>query len=97
MITTGSNNASIDEAACRERNIRYACTRGGLGSTSTSELAWTLIFALAKQLPREASNVRHGEWQTEQGRHLAGTTLGLLGFGKSASLNLPRSEERTDG
>ena len=83
LVTTGMGNAAIDVAAAHERGVTVSGT-GGLPHP-TAELAWALILALARQIPREDGSVRAGGWQVTLGRGLSGSTLGVLGLGNLGS------------
>jgi phosphoglycerate dehydrogenase-like enzyme len=48
----------------------------------TAELAWGLILALFRQIPREDRALRQGYWQTTLGLGLKGKTIGLVGLGR---------------
>jgi D-3-phosphoglycerate dehydrogenase len=54
-----------------------------------AEHVWALILALARHLPKEVNNMRHGGWQTTVGIALRGRTLGLLGLGRIAQAMCP--------
>jgi len=79
LVTTGMRNAAIDLAAAAERGITVCGTAGS--GTSTGELTWGLILALARHVPAEDAGVRAGGWQRTVGTDLAGATLGVLGLG----------------
>jgi len=79
LVTTGMRNRSIDLAAAKARGI-VVCGTPGV-STTTAELTWGLVLALARQIPREDRELRTGRWQTSVGIGLAGKTLGILGLG----------------
>jgi phosphoglycerate dehydrogenase-like enzyme len=79
LVTTGMRNRSIDVAAAKARGVAV-CGTPGL-NTTTAELTWGLILALARQIPREDRELRTGRWQTTVGLGLAGKTLGILGLG----------------
>lgn len=83
LITTGSNNASIDIRAAHELEIVVS----GTGSLPhpTGELTMTLILALARGLLTEVDSVREGGWQASLGRDLLGATLGVIGLGRLGS------------
>jgi phosphoglycerate dehydrogenase-like enzyme len=57
-----------------------------------AEHVWALILALARHLPKEASNMRHGGWQTTVGMALRGRKLGPLGLGRVAQAMCPVAE-----
>jgi phosphoglycerate dehydrogenase-like enzyme len=79
LVTTGMVNAAIDTDACRERGIEVRGT-GGL-RTSTAELTWGLILALARNICAEDAAMRAGGWQHTIGFELAGARLGVVGLG----------------
>jgi phosphoglycerate dehydrogenase-like enzyme len=79
LVTTGMRNRSIDLEAAKGLGVTV-CGTPGL-NTTTCELTWGLIFALARQIPREDAALRAGRFQTTVGLGLAGKTLGLLGLG----------------
>ena len=79
LVTTGMRNRSIDLAAAKACGVAV-CGTPGL-NTTTAELTWGLILALARQIPREDRELRTGRWQTTVGLALAGKTLGILGLG----------------
>jgi phosphoglycerate dehydrogenase-like enzyme len=79
LVTTGLANAAIDLGACRERGIEV-CGTGGLRS-STAELTWGLILALARHVVAEDRSIRVGGWQHTIGLELAGAQLGVIGLG----------------
>ncbi|HYM02071.1 MAG TPA: D-2-hydroxyacid dehydrogenase family protein [Stellaceae bacterium] len=80
LITPGMRNASIDVAAATQRGVQVCGT--DMLPYPTAELAWGLIIALARQIPREDRAARAGYWQTTLGIGLKGKTLGLVGLGK---------------
>jgi phosphoglycerate dehydrogenase-like enzyme len=80
LVTTGMRNAAIDVSAARHLGI-LVCGTGG-SFASTPELAWALILALVRNVPREDAAVRAGGWQQSLGIELEGKTLGLLGLGR---------------
>jgi phosphoglycerate dehydrogenase-like enzyme len=83
LVTTGRANASIDLGACRERGITVCGTEGVNGPTA--ELAWGLILALLRRIPREDRATREGHWQTTIGEGAAGKVLGVIGLGRLGS------------
>ncbi|QVN19117.1 D-2-hydroxyacid dehydrogenase family protein [Burkholderia pyrrocinia] len=83
IASTGAGNASIDEAAAAERNVKVVHT--GYASTPTIEFTWAMILGLARNLAVENRAVRDGGWQVALGTQLAGKTLGLLGLGRVGS------------
>lgn len=88
LVTTGMRNASIDTGAALELGIVVSGTGTGSGAAgwgATVELAWGLVFALARDIPTADRGVREGAWQTTVGVELAGRTLGVLGLGRLGS------------
>ncbi|TDD86902.1 D-2-hydroxyacid dehydrogenase family protein [Saccharopolyspora karakumensis] len=85
LVTTGMRNASIDLDAAREHGVVVSGTGSGRGWAATSELAWGLIFALLRDIPRQDRQIRTGGWQTGVGVELGGKTLGVLGLGRLGS------------
>ncbi len=83
LVTAGMRNAAIDIAAAAERNVLVCGTE--MLPYPTAELAWGLILALCRHIPREDQAVREGRWQTTLGIGLKGKTLGLLGLGRLGS------------
>lgn len=82
IVTTASLNRSIDTEAARARGIVVSGTRNGEGRRVTAELAWALVLAAARNLPREERSVREGGWQQAIGLRLHGGILGIIGLGE---------------
>ena len=80
IVTTGMRNASIDSAACADRDV-LVCGTGSHGQAA-GELTFALIMALARVLPQEIASLRAGTWQQSIGRALYGSTLGIIGLGQ---------------
>jgi phosphoglycerate dehydrogenase-like enzyme len=59
------------------------------GMPAPSEMAWALIFAVAKRTGIEDRVIRAGGWQTGFPVPLAGKTLGLLGAGRLGGAMVP--------
>lgn len=79
LLTSGMVNRSIDVPFANSKGI-VVC--GSLSSSSsTPELTWGIIIALARQIPREVRNVQEGRWQETVGVGLKGRTLGVIGLG----------------
>jgi phosphoglycerate dehydrogenase-like enzyme len=83
VVTTGMRNASLDVDHLHERGVVVAGTEGS--GTSTVEVAWALILAVAKRVVVEDRALRQGTWQTGFPAGLAGSTLGLAGLGRLGS------------
>jgi phosphoglycerate dehydrogenase-like enzyme len=59
------------------------------GLPAPSEMAWALIFAVAKRIGIEDRAIRAGGWQTGFPIPLGGKTLGLLGAGHLGGAMIP--------
>lgn len=82
----GSNapyNAAIDLDAAQRQGVVVSAT-GGRGN-GAPELTWALILAAARHIPAEHASMRNGGWQVGVGADLEGSTLGLLGLGKTGA------------
>lgn len=83
LVTTGMRNASIDMQAAKDLGITVCGTESL--PYPTAELAWGLILALVRQVPREDRAIRDGRWQVSLGVGLQGKVLGILGLGRLGS------------
>jgi phosphoglycerate dehydrogenase-like enzyme len=93
LVCNGRTSNVVDHEARIERGILLCGTaetaRGATapsrkapgGLPAPSEMAWALIFAVAKRTGIEDRGIRAGGWQTGFPVPLAGKTLGLLGAG----------------
>ena len=82
---TGRNTAHIDLDACTAQGVAVAAAGSG-SPHATAELAWGLILASMRHIPREVEALRAGRWQTSIGRGLHGKKLGIYAFGRIGSL-----------
>jgi D-3-phosphoglycerate dehydrogenase len=84
IAMTGRRAPSLDIAAATERGILICNTHGGEGGASTSEMAWTLLLACARDLANADRGVRAGRWHEglRAGTVLEGRRLGLVGLGR---------------
>jgi glyoxylate reductase len=83
-LAVGTDN--IDLAAAAERGVAVGNTPGVL-TDATADLALALLLAVTRRLPEGHARVREGRWGTWQpaedlGSDLAGSTLGIVGFGR---------------
>jgi phosphoglycerate dehydrogenase-like enzyme len=67
----------------KERSVTVCGTRGGL--SNAVEHTWALILSHVRNLAIEEKNVRSGAWQTTIGRDLFGSTIGLVGLGRTGT------------
>jgi phosphoglycerate dehydrogenase-like enzyme len=105
LVCNGRTSSVVDHEARIERGILLcgtaeagqgaaaATTPAGHGAPSglpaPSEMAWALIFAVAKRTGIEDRAIRAGGWQTGFPVPLAGKTLGLLGAGRLGGAMVP--------
>jgi hypothetical protein len=75
---SGRYHRTLDIDAAMERGITVSHTSSSKSGHGTSELAWSLIHALARHIPYEAEKMRHGGWQDTVGIQLWRRTLGLI-------------------
>lgn len=79
--TTGLRTPNLDYSAAEEFGIKVSKAVGS--SSGAPELTWSLILAAAKNIPTETAAFRDGAWQKTVGRDLFGSTLGIIGLGKT--------------
>lgn len=78
----------IDRASLSKRGIRLLTLQDFPADlapvSSTAELAWGLILALARHIPKSSEAVLRGEWRRQDylGTQLRGKTLGIVGLGR---------------
>jgi len=95
IVCNGRTSNVIDHEARIERGILLCGTGspegygGRAGLPAPSEMAWALIFAVAKRTGIEDRVIRAGGWQTGFPIPLAGKTLGLLGAGRLGGAMAP--------
>jgi phosphoglycerate dehydrogenase-like enzyme len=103
LVCNGRTSNVVDHEARIERGILLCGTaETGPGATAPaaeygaqrglpapSEMAWALIFAVAKRTGIEDRVIRAGGWQTGFPVPLAGKTLGLLGLGRLGGAMVP--------
>ena len=102
IVCNGRTSNVVDHEARVERGIllcgtveteQGAAVRGDYvpprGLPAPSEMAWALIFAVAKRTGIEDRVIRSGGWQTGFPVPLAGKTLGLLGAGRLGGAMVP--------
>jgi phosphoglycerate dehydrogenase-like enzyme len=102
IVCNGRTSNVVDHEARIERGILLCGTveteRGAAvrtrdhetaGLPTPSEMAWALIFAVAKRTGIEDRVIRAGGWQTGFPIPLAGKTIGLLGAGRLGGAMVP--------
>jgi D-3-phosphoglycerate dehydrogenase len=90
IAITGMYHRTLDVAAAHERGIVVSHTRmRGTANKSTFELAWGLVFSLARHIPYESNAMKSGGWQHTVGFTLNGRTIGLVGLGRQGRNMVP--------
>ena len=103
LVCNGRTSNVVDHEARVEQGImlcgtaetspgavtRPAGDEASRGLPAPSEMAWALIFAVAKRTGIEDRVIRAGGWQTGFPVPLAGKTLGLLGAGGLGGAMVP--------
>ena len=94
ICITGYYHRTLDVAAANERGIVVSHTELFRGSynKATSELAWGLMFAVARHIPLEANEMKKGGWQHTAGITLNSRTLGLVGLGRQGRNMVPTAK-----
>ncbi len=84
--TTGTDHIDLD--AAREHGVEVVCIKTEYELldtfTATAELAWGLLIACQRELPRASSRAAAGHWDRDlfTGHQVSGSTLGILGYGR---------------
>jgi D-3-phosphoglycerate dehydrogenase len=87
-IGTGLDNIDLVAAAAHGVMVE---SLPGLNAPAVAEYAFGLMLAAARRIPEADRSMRAGEWARFPGRHLAGRTLGLIGYGQIARLMVPKA------
>ena len=79
----GAGVDNIDVPAATRRGVVVMNTPGG-NSVSTAEHSFSMLMALARNLPQATASLKAGKWERGKftGVELAGKTLGVIGLGK---------------
>jgi glyoxylate reductase len=90
----GSDNIDLEQTEAR--GIAVGVTPDVL-TEATADLAFALLLAAARGLPRAAADARDGEWRTWEparwlGAEVDGATLGIVGFGRIGRAVARRAE-----
>ncbi len=74
---------NVDLEAATKRGIIVMNTPEG-NTISTAELSFSMLMAVARNIPQADAHVKKGEWKRNkfQGSELNGKTLGIVGFGR---------------
>ncbi len=87
--TADTSQGDTGQSAAGQGGRRGADGPAPGGLPAPSEMAWALIFAVAKRIGIEDRAIRAGGWQTGFPVPLAGKTLGLLGAGRLGGAMVP--------
>lgn len=83
LIRQRSVYPHIDIAACTRLGIVVSSDlHSDTPSYAAAELTWALLLAAVRDLPRQETSLRAGQWQSGVGETLRGKTLGILGCGR---------------
>jgi len=77
---------NVDIEAATQRGVVVMNTPGG-NTISTAELTFSMLMALARNIPQAHASMRSGKWDRKQfqGVELYQKTLGILGMGRIGS------------
>lgn len=77
----GTDNIDIDAAT--ERGIMVVNAPAG-NTTSTAELAFSMLLALARHIPQAAKLMSEGKWEKKRfkGNEISHKSLGIIGMGR---------------
>jgi D-3-phosphoglycerate dehydrogenase len=77
---TGVGYDAVDVPAATERGIAV-CITPGANRHSVAEFAMAFMLQCSRLMLQNMSTIRKGQWTHHEGRELAGTTVGIVGFG----------------
>ena len=77
---------NVDVEAATQRGIVVMNTPSG-NTTSTAELTFAMLMALARKIPQAHASMKAGQWNRKEfhGVELCNKTLGILGMGRIGS------------
>jgi D-3-phosphoglycerate dehydrogenase / 2-oxoglutarate reductase len=81
----GVGTDTIDLDAAARRRIAIFTTPDEVGEAA-AQLAVAMIFALSRNFPQHASDLRSGLWRKHEGHLLSEWTIGIVGFGRIGRL-----------
>jgi D-3-phosphoglycerate dehydrogenase len=88
VVTPSTGWDHIDLAHLRSRGIDFLSLKEHTDFldriTSTAEMGWALLLAVARRLPWSFDAARKGDWARNRyrGYQLSGKTMGILGYGR---------------
>lgn len=83
IVRAGAGYNTIDVAAASRSGV-YVSNCPGKNAIAVAELAMGLILSLDRRIPDSVADLRAGRWNKKEfskARGLAGSTLGLIGYG----------------
>lgn len=92
LVTTTTGLDHIDVEVCERKGIEVLSLQGETEFlktiTSTAEMTWGLILALARHLPAATRHVEEGGWDRDsfRGTELQDKTIGIVGMGRVGSI-----------
>lgn len=81
VLKHGVGVDAIDIPACTRRGVPVMSTPAA-NAQAVAEMALGAIFALSRNVAAGHMSVASGGWDRTRGREVAGTTLGIIGFGQ---------------
>ncbi len=83
LISQRSVYPHIDVDACTRLGVIVSSGQhADTPSYATAELTWGLVLAAVREIPRQMSALRAGNWQIGVGSSLRGKTFGVYGYGR---------------
>jgi D-3-phosphoglycerate dehydrogenase len=87
LISQRSVYPHIDIDACTRLGVIVSSSQHlDTPSYATAELTWGLVLAAMREIPRQMSALKAGNWQIGVGRTLRDKTLGIFGYGRIGSV-----------
>lgn len=77
----GAGIDQVDVAECTRRGIVVA-NLPGANAEAVADMAFALMFAVARHIPEGDRTTKAGQWVNTYGRDVYGATLGVLGLGR---------------
>ena len=93
VVRAGAGYNTIDVETAKSLNI-YVSNCPGMNANAVAEIAFGLIIALDRHIVPNAVDLRQGIWRKasySSARGLAGSTLGLIGVGRTGRAMIPRA------
>ncbi len=91
VARVGVGYDAIDVPAASDLGVAVAITPG-VNQESVAETAIALILGVLRGVSRLDASVKAGRWERWPCQRVAGRTLGLVGFGRTAQAVIPRAQ-----